>query len=186
VFPSAHLRAALPPERFADQVLEIEAELTELHPSWREPARSRLGPGIVGSRGIEDLEIKARVKWLLQKRKHLYDGHDWDVVVKTALGPGGQVKMVAMPIIPRTQHTPETLAAISRVRMAGREAQASLPQIADRLGVSLKRVEALVLDCPEGGNLYHHARRRLAAAVVRPLKAKAPPRKAARRPKQTR
>jgi len=154
----------MPPEEFADLILEYEAELDELHPPWRQPARSRMGAGIMGSRGVEDLEVKARVKWLLQRRKHLYDGKNWDVVVRTAIGPGGRARMVAMPIIPRTTHTPETLDAISRIRMAGKEAQASLPQIAARLGVPLKRVEALVIDCPEGGNLFHHARRKLAAA----------------------
>lgn len=162
VFPSAHLTAALPPERFAAVVVGIEAELDQLHPPWRQPARRRQGAGIVGSAGITDLELKARVKYLLQRRRHLYDGNDWEVVVKSTVGPGGKVKLMAMPIIPRNQHTPASLAAVSRMRMAGREAQASLPQIADRLSISLKRVETLVLDCPAGGNLFHHCRRRLA------------------------
>jgi len=163
IFPNKHLQGALPPEKFAAEIMEIEAELDQLHPPWKQPARSRLGRGIVGTKGIQDLEVKARCKWLLQRRKHLYDGKDWDVVVRSVHGRDGRVKMVAMPIIPRKRVTPESLRAAARKRMAGREEkQASLPQIAHRLGVPLKRLEALLLGAPEGSNLYHYARRKLA------------------------
>ena len=158
-FPSAHLRAALPPERFAHLIVEIERELDELYPPWKTPARSRLGAGIVGTRGIEDMTVKARAKWLLQRRKHLYDGHDYPVVVRAIVTPSGVTKLIAMPIVPRRRPTAIDLAAAAQ-RATG---QASLPQIAQRLGVPLAKVEALVLDAPPGADLYGHAKRKLDA-----------------------
>tara|TARA_R110000824_G_scaffold288220_1_gene476180 strand:- start:48 stop:593 length:546 start_codon:yes stop_codon:yes gene_type:complete len=162
IFPSKHLQAALPPERFAEQILEIERELTELHPPWKAPAKSRLGAGIVGSRGVTDMAVKARVKYLLQRRKHLFDGHDWEVVIQTAMGPNGQVQMVAMPIIPKDRHTPASLAAASRTPMAG-VGGSSVTQVAKRLGVPVKTAAKLLLDCPAGTDAYQHARAKLAA-----------------------
>lgn len=178
VFPSKHLLAALPPERFAAQILELEGELTELHPGWKEPARSRQGPGgrgIVGSKGISDLAVKARVKYLLQRRKHLYDGNDWEVVVKSFVGAGGDVKLMAMPVIPKHPHTSESLATASRTPMAGRGGEPTLEQIAGRLGVTLGTVAKLVLDAPDGANLYHHARKKLAEKPKRAKKRKKTP-----------
>jgi len=169
IFPSKHLQDALPPVRFAEQILEIEGELDQLHPAWRQPGRSRLGPrGIVGSRGIEDMNVKVRVKYLLQRRKHLYNGKDYEVVVKSIKQADGTWKMFAMPIIPRDEHTAESLAAASRLRMAGRSEQASLPQIAHRLELPLKVVEKLVLDAEPGANLFHHCRRKLAIELTTP------------------
>ena len=170
VMPSKHLQAALPPDRFAEQILDIEAELDQLHPAWRQPARSRLGPrGIVGSRGIDDLHLKARVKYLLQRRKHLYNGHDYEVVIKSVKKPDGGFKLFAMPIIPRDRYTAESIAAASQMRMAGQAEQASLPQIADRLRIPLKQVEQYILDAEPGANLFHHCRRKLAQAQAGPI-----------------
>ena len=165
IVPDVHLRAAMPPERFAADIVRIEDELDRLHPAWRQPIRHRRSPpGIIGSQGITDLEVKARVKWLLQRRKHLYQGEDLEVVVKAI--PGTDGRMVAMPLFPRFRHTPASLRQASERPMAGKSSnwqQASLPKIADRLGVSLESVEAAILDAPAGANLYAWARKKIAA-----------------------
>jgi len=171
VFPNAHLIKALPPERFAAQVLEIEKELDDLYPSWRQPARSRMGTagrGIMGTRGIEDLEVKARCKYLLQRRKYLYDGKDWEVVVQTTTDPSGRVRMFAGPADSKPQFTAESVALAARTPMAGQEHQASLPQIAHRLQVPIERVERAILDAPDGANLYHWCRAKLSKAPEPP------------------
>lgn len=167
VFPTAHLRAALPPPQFAEEVARIEAELDQIHPPWRQPlGRGRVG--IVGSAGIEgDDARKARVKWLLQRRKHLYDGRDYDVVVTAYKGRGGVTKMMAHPIIPRERLTPEEVSAAARrswLKPEEQVHQASIPQIADLLRVPVERVERALLDAPEGANLLAWARKKLQAA----------------------
>ncbi len=162
VFPDSHLRAAMPPERFAAEILRIEQELDEVHPTWRDPVmRGGRPAGIVGSYGIDDLERKARVKYLLQRRKHLYDGKDWEVIVKMGADRSGNPKLFAMPVISKPRPTQMDIAAASRRVWAK---QPSLPQVADRLGVSLKQVETWILDCPEGEGIFHHCRRRKMAA----------------------
>ena len=181
VFPSAHLTKACPPPEYAEEIVRIEAELDQIHPPWRRPARSRMGPGIVGSAGIEDVERKARVKWLLQRRKHLYDGKNWVVVVTAIKGRDGGTKLHAHPVIPRPDHTPEAITAAARrswLRPEEQMHQASLPQIADQLRVPLERVERAVLDAPEGANLLAYVRKKLMAEDVAGAAAQsAPPEK---------
>jgi len=109
-FPDQHLKGSKP-LRYADKIAEIEAELDAIHPGWSEPVKSRRGRGMKGTIGIEDIELKARVKYLLQRRKHLYAGKDWEVVIKSITGGNGQVRLWAMPLIPRGGPTPEQIAA---------------------------------------------------------------------------
>lgn len=165
-----HLRAALPPDRFAAEILELERELDELHPPWRQPMKRRRGrPGIVGSRGIEDIETKSRVKWLLQRRKYLYAGKDWDVTVSAVEKRDGSFRLFAHPLIPRQRHTARSLARAARYGRRSSSSDSapaapaapSLPAIAFELGVSLERVERAVLDAPRGADLLSYARSRL-------------------------
>jgi len=164
IFPTAHLRAALPPARFAEEIMRIEAELDQVHPPWRQPVGGKGRIGIVGSAGIEDDARKARVKWLLQRRKHLYDGKDYDVVVTSYKGRDGRMKMVAHPVIPKNEHTPESISEAAKrswLRPEERVYQASVPVIANTLRVSVERVERALIDAPEGANLLTWARRKL-------------------------
>ncbi len=167
IFPSRHLlKKAVPPDRFAAEILEIEKELDDLYPAWRQPSRSRLAPnntGIMGTRGIEDMEVKARAKVLLQRRKYLYDGKDFHPVLVTVQGADGRIRMFAHSAESKVTHTREGLHAASQTRRQSVEQQASIEQIARAMKVTPRQVEALVLDAPPGANLYHWARAKINA-----------------------
>lgn len=150
VFPTKHLRGITPPEEFAEEILRIEAELDQVHPTWKASLSGKGGkPGIRGSAGIEkDDSRKARVKWLLQRRKHLYDGKNFDVVVTSYIGRDGRAKMVAHPVVPRTNHTSESLAKDARrswLKPDEKVYDLNASQLADLLRVPEDRVVRALL-----------------------------------------
>ena len=153
--------------------MEIEAELDQIHPDWSKAASSRLGRGIVGTRGITDQPTKARAKYLLQRRKYLYAGNDWDVIVRTFDRADGSVGMVAEPLRPKREHTAASIRkAATQSRLSEGPQQASLPRIAHTLGATLEQVETWVSDCPSGANVYAWARRKAQEAPPKPKRAR--------------
>ena len=171
-----HLHAFLPPEWAAQEVMEIERELTQLHPPWREPMFSRLGPGnrgIVGSSGIpdDDIERRARVKYLLKRRKYLYDGKDIEVVVLAAESRRGRVKMAAGPANqPRRHYSPADVRELARRKWPERAPlNAQVPTVCEALGLSREVVEKALVDCPGTSDPVKHVRRKLGIAPPPPL-----------------
>jgi hypothetical protein len=167
--PSAkHLMDLLPPEEFAAEVLEIERELTQLHPPWREPLRSRLGPnerGIVGSCGIPDDDIprRARGKYLLQRRKYLYDGKNLDVVVLAAETRNGRVRMAAGPVSqPRRHYRSEDIRELARAKWPERAPlMDQVPAVCQALGLDGETVRRALIDCPATSDPIAHVRQKL-------------------------
>lgn len=112
----APMPGVTPPTQFAEAIAEIEKELDARYPAWREPVNTRRGPGsgFKGSMGLDakkQPELKARVKYLLQRRKHLYDGEDVECRVHTWEKADGTIGMVAYPLRQRRAVTPESVAA---------------------------------------------------------------------------
>lgn len=160
ILTPAALPGVIPPDEFAEAIFEIERELDELHPVWKQPAKSRLGPsgrGIVGSRGITETKVLVRVKWLLQRRKLLYQGKDWKVTIRRTTGRDGQPSLVALVSKPRSSYSNADIQAMAETPIR----QPSLPEIAHKMGISVKRAEALADGCPAGRSLYRHIRHRL-------------------------
>ena len=168
---AGHLHAALPPEQFAAEIMEIERELDQVVPDWQEPMFSRLGPqgrGIRGTASIakDDVERRSRAKYLLQRRKYLYDGHDWAVVVLTAESKRGPPRMGAGPARRTRRHyTPDDVRELSRRKWPERlPLMAQVPAVCEALGLDIETVERALVDCPATSDPTAHVRGKLGLA----------------------
>lgn len=136
---------AKPPEWAADEIVAIEHELDTLYPPWRRRLTSKSGKvGIVGSRGCEDLGKRARVKWLLQRRKYLYAGRDWQVRILSYTDRRGLPRMIAAP------HRPRPVRMSAAQIQAAAERSSTAVGVGARLGWSEQRVERMTITPAQG------------------------------------
>jgi len=162
-----HLRGD-PPQRFALEIIEIEAELEEIYPDSLKPVARGWGRplGMVGTMRFNGSdEDRIRLKWLLQRRKALYSGRDSEISVRVKPGRGGRNSYVAFEIDPPAADlSPEGIKAAALRSRRGRSGRGrsggykprTIEGCAAKLGISPMRAARLAATLPAGVELFDH------------------------------
>jgi|DEB0MinimDraft_4_1074332.scaffolds.fasta_scaffold00811_4 hypothetical protein len=119
--------------RFASLLGEIDAELDEIWPGWRNKK-----PFV-----SVEIDVKMRLKWLLKRRSLLLQGRDWEVRVTRSVKDPDQC--FATPIMPKAVVEPGG----STTSPPGVRPHISAPHLAASCKLPLEVVEAALAALPD-------------------------------------